>query len=407
MNSEPRLDPSPEQGIAGKKRKLRVALVGLGFGAEFAPIYRDHPNVASIALCDSNHEKLAAACHQFGIKEQFSSLGEALAADHIDAVHLVTPIPLHAQQTLAVLRAGKHCACTVPMALSFEDIGEIVAAAHSSGKNYMMMETAVYTREFLYVQDLFRRGEFGEISFARGAHYQDMEGWPEYWVGLPPHYYMTHAIAPVLHLLGKRVRKVHCFGSGELPSERRKKYGNPYPVETAIFSLDESKVAVEVTRSLFQTVRPYSESFSIYGDKLGFEWQQIEEEDPLVFSLPQPGSGRGRKILHQTIEIPDRPDLLPPEIAPFTKKAVFSDGRHISFVQGGGHSGSHPHLVHEFVSSVIEQRPSAINAVVAASWTAPGIAAHRSAMADGEAVNVPNFNLSRSGKAFFEAIRGY
>jgi predicted dehydrogenase len=377
--------------MVGGGRKVNVALVGLGFGAEFAPIYRDHPDVASVALSDANPDKLAAACSRFGIEKHYASLDDILADRSIDAVHLVTPIPLHADQSIAVLNAGKHCASTVPMATSFDDIRRIVAAERASGKNYMMMETAVYTREFLMVEDHYRKGEFGEISFARGAHMQDMEGWPDYWMGLPPHHYMTHAIAPVLKLLGKRVKKAHCLGSGRLPAERRKKYGNPFPVETAIFRLEASLVAVEVTRSLFQTVRPYSESFAIYGDKLGFEWQQIEEEDPMIFSIPQAAYSRGRKIRHEAVEPPDRQDLLPPEVAPFTKRSVFSDGKHLSFVQGGGHSGSHPHLVHEFVRSIVEGRPSKIDAITAADWTAPGIAAHLSAMADGEAVEVPNF----------------
>lgn len=373
------------------RRKLRLVLVGVGFGAEFAPIYRDHPDVEWVGICDSNADKLTATCSRFGIERRYTSLEEVLADDDVDAVHLVTPIPLHAQQTVAVLNAGKHCACTVPMATSLEEIEAIIRAQRTSGKNYMMMETAVYTREFLMVQDRFDKGDFGEISFARGGHMQDMEGWPEYWYGLPPHHYMTHAISPVLRLLNKRVKKVHCFGSGHLPEERRQRYGNPFPVETAIFRLEDSDVAVEVTRSLFQTVRPYSESFAIYGEKLGFEWQQIEEEDPLIFSIPQPGSGRGRKILHEAVEAPDRQDLLPQEISQFTRKAVFSDGKHLSFVQGGGHSGSHPHLVHEFVRSIVEKRPSSIDAFTAAAWTAPGIAAHMSAMKDGESVFVPDF----------------
>lgn len=45
------------------------------------------------------------------------------------------------------------------------------------------------------IAERFNIGDFGEISFARGSHMQDMEGWPDYWMGLPPHHYMTHAIA--------------------------------------------------------------------------------------------------------------------------------------------------------------------------------------------------------------------
>lgn len=378
-----------------KAGKLRVAVVGVGFGAEFAPIYRAHPDVGSIALSDTNAEKLAAACSRHGVERSYANLTDVLDDDTVDAVHLVTPIPLHAEQAIAVLGAGKHCASTVPMATSMDDISRIIDAQRKSGRNYMMMETAAYTREFLLVEERYRRGEFGEISFARGSHMQDMEGWPDYWMGLPPHHYMTHAIAPVLKLLGKRVEKVHSFGSGRLPPERQQRYGNPYPVETAIFRLHDSPVAVEVTRSLFQTVRPYSEAFSIYGDRLGFEWQQIEEQDPLIFSLPSAAFGRGRTILSETIEPPDRQDLLPPEIARFTRRSAVSDGKHLSFMQGGGHSGSHPHLVHEFVRSIVEGRPPAIDAFTAADWTAPGIAAHQSAMADGAAVFVPDFREDR------------
>jgi hypothetical protein len=76
----------------------------------------------------------------------------------------------------------------------------------------------------------------------------------------------------------------------------------------------------------------------------------------------------------------------------FTRRFVYNrDERHLSFEQGGGHHGSHPHLVHEFVRSIVERRSPAIDAVTAANWTAAGICAHASAMADGAAVPVPQF----------------
>jgi hypothetical protein len=63
-------------------------------------------------------------------------------------------------------------------------------------------------------------------------------------------------------------------------------------------------VAIEVTHSLFQTVRPYADAFSIYGDKLGFEWQQIEDEDPMIFSMPQAAFSRCRTIYDQMVAPP-------------------------------------------------------------------------------------------------------
>ena len=213
-----------------ESRKIKVALAGLSFGAEFVPIYLHHPNVESLTICDSDPEVLQKIGDRFEVEKRALDLDEVLADDSIDAVHLVTPIPLHAEQTVAVLKAGKHCACTVPMATSIADLEAIVAAQRESGLNYMGMETAVYTRRFLHVQEMIKRGEIGRIQFLRGAHYQDMEYWPPYWMGLPPMHYATHAVSPVLALARTQAKAVHCFGSGVMRAELHEQYGNPFPI---------------------------------------------------------------------------------------------------------------------------------------------------------------------------------
>ena len=52
--------------------KIRVAVVGLGFGAEFVPIYLDHPNVASVAICDLDERRLVDAGDKFGVSRRFA-----------------------------------------------------------------------------------------------------------------------------------------------------------------------------------------------------------------------------------------------------------------------------------------------------------------------------------------------
>jgi hypothetical protein len=91
------------------------------------------------------------------------------------------------------------------------------------------------------------------------------------------------------------------------------------------------------------------------------------------------------------VEVPDYGSRLPPEISGFTQAGVYDDEHeHTSFIQGGGHGGSHPHLVHEFISSIQEQRPSMADAATAANWTMTGICAHESAMKDGSRVVIPS-----------------
>ena len=70
-----------------RKDKLRVAVVGLGFGAEFVPIYLTHPDVQSVVICDSNPERLGGVGSKFGIEKQFKDVEEVIQSENIDAVH--------------------------------------------------------------------------------------------------------------------------------------------------------------------------------------------------------------------------------------------------------------------------------------------------------------------------------
>ena len=373
--------------------KISIAVVGMGFGAEFAAIYNRHPAVERCIVVDQSAERLGAVADRFDIAERRTSLDDVLADPSIDAVHIATGIPDHAAQTLETLSAGKHCACAVPMATTIDDLHRILAAVDSSGCCYMMMETTVYDRAFLWVQAQHEAGRFGEIQMLRGAHYQDMENWPPYWAGLPPMWYATHAVSPPLALADTRVEAVHCFGSGRMRRDLEVHYENPFPIETALFELEGTPAVLEVTRALFHSARPYIESFNVYGSDATFEWQQHHAELPVIFDLSPLGEGDGpRRTSSTRIELPDFADRLPGEIARFTRRGVYDDSvPHLSFTHGGGHGGSHPHLCHEFVSAIVEGRKPMIDEIRGADWTAPGICAHESALRGGVRIEVPRF----------------
>src|SRR5687768_6260363 len=115
---------------------VRIGLIGLGFGAEFIPIYQRHPDSELVAICQRNEQSLDSIGSAFGVQRRYSSYKELLSDPDIDAVHINTPIPDHAEQAIAGLEAGKHVACTVPMATSVDECRRIVAAARASRKNY-------------------------------------------------------------------------------------------------------------------------------------------------------------------------------------------------------------------------------------------------------------------------------
>lgn len=361
---------------------VNVVVVGLGFGREFIPIYQKHPSARMYGICQRTRKSLIEIGNLYGVANRFDDFEEVIADPHVDAVHINSPIHLHAPQTIAALRAGKHVACTVPAATSAAECAEIVAAARESGKNYMMMETAIYTREFLFVRELRDSGELGRIQFMRGCHQQEMAGWPGYWEGLPPMHYATHAVSPCLALVQGEADYVSCFGSGRIAESLAHQYGSPFAVESALFQVRGQSLSFEVTRSLFETARQYIESFDVYGEKRSFEWTRIEGESPIVHTGERPAR----------VEVPDFARLLPEPIQGFTRKGVYGGEKsHLSFTQGGGHGGSHPHLVHEFLSSIVRDRDPFPNAKQSVNWTLAGICAHQSAMQGGSLTLIPKF----------------
>ena len=101
-------------------------------------------------------------------------------------------------------------------------------------------------------------------------------------------------------------------------------------------------------RFLYGVARSYSECFRVYGENESFEWQQLADEDPVLFTRTgelekvdildedSEKSSRGSEIVEKRIQIPDYAHLLPKEIASFTTNTVYNnENTHLSFTQGG------------------------------------------------------------------------
>src|SRR5688572_14090039 len=149
--------------------KVRVAIVGLGFGAEFIPIYQRHPEAEMYAVCRRDRKELDATGDRFGVKVRYTDYAELLKDPNVDAVHINSPIADHAPQSIAALKAGKHVASTVPAATTVAECRQIVESQRKSGKVYMMMETVVYSREYLFAKELYDNGGRGGFRFLGGV----------------------------------------------------------------------------------------------------------------------------------------------------------------------------------------------------------------------------------------------
>ena len=143
------------------------------------------------------------------------SLEEALAGCEADAVYVATPVALHAPQTIAALRAGKHVLCEKPVAMDYAEARSMQQAAVEAGKTFGV---AYYRRMYPKVErarELMAAGAIGRPVFAEATCHSwfHPEGSPRAWLADPklagggPLYDIgSHRIDLMNYLFGKPVR---------------------------------------------------------------------------------------------------------------------------------------------------------------------------------------------------------
>ena len=152
---------------------LRIGIAGTGaFAQAFIPLFKAHPLVDQVVLCDLDAEKLSRAAARFGIDDTRPSL-DALCGADVDAVCLFTQNWLHGPQAVQALEAGKHVYSAVPPGISVDEIERLVAAAERTGRVYMLGETSYYYPGVLYCREQYDRGAFGRIVYGHAEYYHD------------------------------------------------------------------------------------------------------------------------------------------------------------------------------------------------------------------------------------------
>ncbi|CDG83617.1 Gfo/Idh/MocA family oxidoreductase [Janthinobacterium agaricidamnosum] len=112
-------------------QKLRIGIVGLGrLGQRHAQnLVQRVPNAEVVAACSPLQAELDWAATTLGITQTYSDYSALLADPGLDAVFLVTPTSLHADQIIQALHAGKHVFCEKPLSLDLADCLKVEAEA--------------------------------------------------------------------------------------------------------------------------------------------------------------------------------------------------------------------------------------------------------------------------------------
>ncbi len=345
-------------------RKIRVGIAGYGlcqFGASW--FYQNHPNVEVVAATDLDPGRCAALAKAVGAKKTYPSCEEMIKDKSIEAVYIATDAPSHARLAIMALNHGKHVASAVPAVFGFEaedEAEELFNAVKKSGMKYMMNETSTFHAGLYADRMQYQAGALGKVIYSEGEYYHDFgphglasynpkngkidkNGWRR---GLVPMWYPTHSTAYYVSVTGGRFTEVSGLGTKSLYAEfqaENNEHKNPFGTEIAMLKTSEggiSRMAVS-----WDMKNAHGEKGRCYGQK------------------PRSNKVKGTR------------PALPPG------------------VNAGHHGGSHGQLTSNFIESILLDKKPIVDIGDALNMTLAGVIAHKSALAGGEWMKIPQYDL--------------
>jgi 2-hydroxy-4-carboxymuconate semialdehyde hemiacetal dehydrogenase len=140
---------------------IKVALAGAGaFGIKHLDGIKNIEGVEVVSLISRDLDKTKEVADKYGIGHVTTDLADSLALKEVDAVILCTPTQMHAEQTLACLKAGKHVQVEIPLADSLKGAEEVVALQKQTGLVAMCGHTRRFNPSHQYVNQKITAGEF-------------------------------------------------------------------------------------------------------------------------------------------------------------------------------------------------------------------------------------------------------
>lgn len=416
---------------------ISLGLVGLGsFGSAFADLFKSHPLVDRVGLCDMEESRIAQFADspffqdKFDPKDAHTSFDEMCEAD-FDALVIITQPWLHAPQCLQAMEKGKHVYSAVPIISVPDDsevldwIDRLVRASRRTGRLYMLGETTVFHPQTMYCRRMAAEGRFGDFVYAEGEYCHDVdadcnlrrvkhsrttnragrdyqERMAEYAAKgykKGPMHYPTHSTSGPVNVMQAHAVKVTAYGHAN-------RTGDPYfqdhafSNEMAIFQMSNgATVRIAEMRESPGQLGGASETFRIMGTTGTFSedrFFEIERPDPDDVDLDALNGPTKRELTPE-----DMRDPLPPEVQEAFKRAMNQDLNECDLQNRDftprGHGGSHPYLVHEFVEAVANERQPMPNIWEAARYMAMGVRAHQSALKGGENLDVPDWGDGPDG----------
>jgi predicted dehydrogenase len=352
-------------------KELRCGVVGLRRGRMFADIFDALPDCRTVAVCDIDPKALAAQAHLAAHSDYDAFLGEGL-----DLVAVITPGPVHAEQSVRALEAGAHVLCETPCVYSLDEARAVVAAVRRTGRKYMLAEDYIWTGWAGALKAKAEAGHLGQIVYAEGDYTHDCRdimladegGFVPYagrtdhpnarktWraTDLPPITYCSHTLGPLLTIMDDRVVSVVSMSTGTHTAAEL----GTIDLESAL--LATAKGAVIRLTNGFTVACPMTLFYNLVGTGGSARLDTAGGMSARWYSdVAQPPTDGWQEIPAESLHRADGLDNVAA-------------------------------MVRDFVRSVVEDEGEPLDVYGSMEVALPGVLAHESAMRGGEKIDVPD-----------------
>ncbi len=353
-------------------RKLRVGVVGGGFGASFQ--WHLDPNCVVEAVSDLRPDRRSRLQKIYKCEKPYESLEKLVLDPRVEAVAVFTEAPNHARHVLECFRHGKHVISAVPACCSLDEAAAMKEAKEKTGLRYMMAETSYYRAACILTRGLWDEGRFGNFLYSEVEYYHPNIGHARdalsHWAGkrtwrfgYPPMLYPTHSLGFHVGVTRERITHVACIGwKSQDPAFLDNPYKNPFASQTALLLTNRGNVC---RCTVFWHGDSHGERAQWMGQELAMYMGGWSGQPFVIKRHGKPDIRSHSNFFH----------LLPEPMRVRT-----------------GHGGSHTFITHEFVAALAEGREPAVDLYEALAMTVPGIVAMDSARKGGEQLAVPSFD---------------
>ena len=402
------------------REKMRIAFIGCGrFAKKFVPLFKVHPIVEKVYVCDLNRERAEKYSKDYGV-EIIESLEEALASEQVNAIAIFTPRHTHGEVAIRALKAGKHVYSSVPCGIKVEEIKEIERLVRETRLTYSMGETGFYRPATMYCRREYKKGTFGQFAYAEAQYNHDIrnmeqsyrssggEDWKSY-AGIPPLFYPTHSTAMILGAMpGVYAKKVVCFGFRGGPrddifgQEGQNRYNNPFSNEAMLLELSNGGIARVSENRCLGWFAPETYITQFFGTDAGYEFS-VARHHLSTWDPENPG-----KVIMTDVTRELQPKAVADALDENYAEAIQALGNASGFKgtestspiqpvrnlpkefegMANGHNGTHQFMVDDFCRAYETGKLAPCNIWQTARFNIPGLIAHESAMQGGVTLDV-------------------